>query len=112
MKQSYPLFETVVIDKEPYLRIAFDDKNEAHKEWLSEHIYCVEVANGSSSHDYPTDLVVEIPIIAFIEAYYVLERYHNLEQIVIESSNGKSVRFSVETFALTHHKRAMTICLT
>ena len=86
MKQSYPLFETVMIDKTPYLRIAFDDKNEAHKEWLSEHIGCVEVENGSSSHDYPTDLVVEIPIIAFIEGYYVLERYHNLKQIVIDCS--------------------------
>ena len=85
-----PLFDIVVeeIDevKVPYLRLQFDGNNAEHTEWLSEHIYCSEVSDGSSSHDYPTDLLIEIPLLAFVEAYYVLERYKRLSHIVIECS--------------------------
>lgn len=98
---SFPVFEIIEIENKPYLRLQFDKHQ--HLAWLSQHMICSEVSDNSSSHDYPTDLRVDIPLIAFVEAYMALEQYKNISQVVI-SCSVSSDEFAQQECSFYHNR--------
>lgn len=105
MKKPFPVFEIVEIENIPYLHLQFDKQE--HLMWLSQNMICSEVSDGSSSHDYPTDLCVRIPLIAFVEAYTALDQYKHISQAVIDCSVSSDELAQAEPKCVLYHSRVI-----